>query len=95
MFPRKRCITQNVLREISLGWMAFLWQCVDKLPIEQDYLQVFELSDVNGFQRIVHIQECPSYRKEYLFSPFFPTVTAKLYIINDETHATMLFAHEY
>ena len=95
MFPRKRCITQNVLREIPLGWIVFLWQCVDKLPIEQDYLQIFELSESNGFQRIIHTQECPLYRKEYLLSPFFPVITAKIYIINDETHATMLFANEY
>ena len=95
MFPRKRCITQNVLREIPLGWTAFLWQCVDKLPIEQDYLQIFELSEANGFQRIIHTQERPPYRKEYLFSPFFPVVTAKIYIINDETHDTMLLTHEY
>lgn len=95
MFPRKRCITQNVLREIPLSWTAFLWQCVDKLTIELDYLQIFELSESDGFQKIVHTQECPPYRKEYLFSPFFPMVTAKIYIINDETHATMLFAHEY
>ena len=95
MSPRKRCITQNVLREIPLRWTAFLWQCIDKLPIEQDYLQIFELSESNGFQRIIHPKECPLYRKEYLFSPFFPVVAAKIYIINDDTHATMLFANEY
>ena len=95
MFPRKRCITQNVLREIPLGWTAFLWQCVDRPPIEQDYLQVFELSEVNGLQRIIHTQERPPYRKEYFFAPLFRTVTAKIYIIDDETHATMLFANEY
>ena len=95
MFPRKRLVTSNVLREIPFGWIAFLWQCVDNLPIEQDYLQIFELSEVNGFQKIIHIQECPPYRKKYLFSPFFPMVTAKIYIINDETHATMLFTNEY
>ena len=95
MFTSKRLITSNISREIPLGWIAFLWQYVDKLPIEQDYLQIFELSEKDGFQKIVHTQECPPYRKEYLFSPFFPVVTAKIYIINDETHATMLFANEY
>jgi hypothetical protein len=65
------------------------------MTIEQDYLQVFELSEEKGFQKIIHTQECPPYRKEYLFSPFFPVVMAKIYIINDETHATMLFANEY
>ena len=95
MFPRKRLVTSNVLREVPLGWQMMLWDFVDKLLIEQDYLQVFELSTVNGFQRIIHTQECPPYRKEYRFSPILHAVTAKIYIINDETHATMLFAHEY
>ena len=95
MFPRKRLATNNVMREIPLAWQLMLWTLVDRLPIEQDYLQVFELSDSNGLQKIVHAQECPPYRKEYLFSPLFRTVTAKIYIINDEMHATMLFANEY
>ena len=95
MFPRKRLVTSNILREIPLGWQMMLWQFVDKLPIDRDYLQIFELSESDGFQRIIHTQECPIYRKEYLFSPFFPVVTARIYIINDETHATMLFANEY
>ena len=95
MFPRKRLATSNIMREIPLAWQLMLWTFVDQLPIEQDYLQVFELSDVNGLQKIVHTQECPPYKKEYLFFPLFRTVTARIYIINDETHATMLFAQEY
>ena len=95
MFPRKRLATSNIMREIPFAWQLLLWALVDKLPIEQDYLQIFELSEVNELQKIVHTQECPPYRKEHLLSPLFRTVTAKIYIINDETHATMLFAHEY
>ena len=85
----------NIMREIPFAWQLLLWYWVDKLPIEQDYLQIFELSEVNGLQKIVHTQEYPPYRKEYLFAPLFRTITAKIYIINDETHATMLFANEY
>ena len=82
MFPRKRCITQNVLREISLGWTAFLWQCVDKLPIEQDYLQIFELSESDGFQRIIHTQECPPYRNFSLFDKsFFSRCSCSSFVI--------------
>ena len=77
MYPKKRLATNNIMMEVPPGWQMMLWQFVDKLPIEQDYLQVFELSDVSGFQRIIHTQECPPYRKEYLFSPIFHTVTAK------------------
>ena len=95
MFPRKRLATNNIMREIPFAWQLLLWAFVDKLPIEQDYLQVFELAEANGLQKVVHTQEYPPYRKEYLFAPLFRTVTARIYIIDDETHATMLFAHEY
>ena len=44
--------------------------------------------------RIVHTQECPDYRKEYLLLSDVP-ITAKIYVVNDETHATMLFCEEY
>ena len=44
--------------------------------------------------KIVHTQECPDYRKEYLLLSDVP-ITAKIYVINDETHATMLFCEEY
>ena len=95
MFPGNRLATSNILREVPVGWQMMMWTFVDLLPIEQDYLQVFELSEVDGSQRIVHTQECPPYRKEYTFPPNFRTVNGRIYIINDETHATMLFAHEY
>ena len=95
MFPRKRYATANVMREVPIELQIFLWQCVDSIPIEADYLQIFQLSKADGMQKIVHEQECPPYKKEYLLFPADPLVEAKIYIINDETHATMLFAHEY
>ena len=95
MFSRKRLATNNIMREIPFAWQLLLWYLVDKLPIEQDYLQIFELSEVNGLQKVIHTQECPPYQKEYFFAPLFRTVTARIYIINDETYATMLFASEY
>ena len=95
MFPNKRYVTANVMREVSLELQIFLWQCVDGIPIEADYLQIFQLSKADGLQKIVHKQECPPYKKEYRLAPTFPLVEAKIYIINDETHATMLFDHEY
>ncbi len=72
-----------------------LWQCVDSIPIEADYLQIFQLSKADGLQKIVHEQECPPYKKECLFAPAFPLVKGKIYIINDGPHATMLFSSEY
>ena len=94
MFPPQRYATAAVSREIPLAVQLFLWQCIDALPFSPDYLQVFQLSSAEGKLRIVHTQECPDYRKEYLLLSDVP-ITAKIYVINDETHATMLFCEEY
>jgi len=94
MFPPQRYATAAVSREIPLTVQLFLWQCIDALPFSPDYLQVFQLSTEGGMLRIVHTQECPVYRKEYLLLSGVP-ITTKLYVINDETHATMLFCEEY
>lgn len=94
MFPPQRYATAAVSREIPLAVQLFLWQCIDALPFSPDYLQVFHLSTKGNRLRIVHTQECPDYRKEYLLLSEMPT-TAKIYVINDETHATMLFCEEY
>ena len=95
MFPSNRYATANIMREVPLGLQIFLWQCVAGIQVEADYLQIFRLSIAKGLQKIIHEQECPPYKKEYLFAPLFPPVEAKIYVINDEAHATMLFAYEY
>ena len=95
MFPSNRYATANIMREVPLGLQIFLWQCVDSIPIDADYLQIFRLSKAEELKKIIHEQEYPTYKKEYLFAAFFPLVEAKIYVINDEKHATMLFAYEY
>ena len=94
MFPSQRYVTAAVSQEIPLAIQLFLWQYIDALPFSPDYLQVFELSTGVGRLKIVHTQECPNYRKEYLLLSGVP-ITAKIHVINDETHATMLFREEY
>ena len=94
MFPTQRYATAAVSREIPLAVQLFLWQCIDALPFSPDYLQVFELFTDGSRLKIVHTQECPDYRKEYLLLSDVP-IAVKIYVINDETHATMLFCEEY
>ena len=47
----------------------------------------------NGRQKIVHKQEQPEYRKEYLLDT--KTVTETVFVIDDGTHTTMLLGEEY
>ena len=72
-----------------------LWEMIDNLTISQDYLQVFNLSEENGKQKIEHIQEQPEYKREYLLNTGIPIFYGKIFVIDDETHSTMLLASEY
>ena len=68
-----------------------------EVPIEsKDYFQVFELSEYDGMQKIVHSQEMPEYKMEYLIKlQGAPIFVGKVYVIDDKTHSTMLKAEEY
>ena len=64
------------------------------MPVDKDYLQVFSLSEKDGKQLIVHTQEEPEYEKEYVLN-LAPITTAKVFVIYDKTHSTMLMNYEY
>lgn len=96
MFTNSRYATSNVVADIPTELQFILWTMVDSLKIEKDYLQVFRLSNEGGKQKIVHSQEQPDYQKEYVIdSTIWEPVVAKIYIIDDGDHSTMLFAEEY
>ena len=88
-----RYLTKGVQSEIPAILQIFMWDCI-KVVSEPDYLQIFRLSDFNGKQRIIHEQEVPEYKREYLLAVPEP-INAKVYVIDDEDHCTMLLAEEY
>ncbi len=95
MFHNARYITRGVDCTIPLWIQNLLWRTIDTMEVEtKDYLQVFTLSAFDGKQKLIHIQEQPTYQHEYLFDSACP-ITAKLFVIDDETHSTMLLAEEY
>ncbi len=74
---------------------AIMWELIHQMPVDKkDYLQVFSLSADSGRQRIQHTQEVPAYSREYVFDAVMP-IAAKVYVIDDRTHSTMLLAEEY
>lgn len=91
MFRNPRYLTTGVSETIPILIQLCLWDFAADM---EDHLQIFELSPDGKKQRIIHKQEQPEYRKEYLV-PCSEPVTAKVYIIDDETHSTMLLAEEY
>lgn len=94
MFNNQRYITRGIDTEIPLWLQVFIWECIDRLPEERDYFQVFRLENLNGIQKITHFSEQPEYRMEYLIPTDNP-ITAKVYIIDSDDYSTMLLASEY
>ena len=94
MFDTKRYLTCGADTTIPIELQLFLWECVERMPAPRDYLQVFNLKPVGRLQSVTHTSEEPAYRMQYLI-PVQSPVTAKLYIIDDNTHSTMLLAEEY
>ena len=97
MFDRSkgRYLTRGIDAEIPLDIQIFMWAAVDKMPEPKDWLQVFNLSIENGLQVIKHTSEQPKFDMTYILTTLTKAVTAKIYIIDDGDHCTMLLAEEY
>ena len=94
MFQSKRFLTRGVQAELPMELQLFLWNCIDQLPEERDYFQVFKLDVRNGKQHIHHFSEQPKYSKEYTIA-LANQINQKVYVIDDTDHSTMLLAEEY
>ena len=91
-----RYLTIGVDEKIPIDIQIFMWEAVDRMPEPKDYLQVFSLTVQNGLQVIRHTSEKPKYEMTYILTSLLTkAVTAKVYIIDDGDHCTMLLAEEY
>ncbi len=93
MFNNQRYITIGIDAEIPFELQVFMWEVIGFIP-EPDYLQIFKLEQFGMMQRIIHEQEQPPFRLEYLIPTDNP-ITQKVYIIDSDTYSTMLLASEY
>ena len=99
MFNNNRYVTKGVTSTIPEFLQSILWYAIDTMPItKKDYLQIFELSptinDGVQKQKIIHIQEQPAYRKDFIITTK-ECITTKVYVIDEGTHCIMLLANEY
>ena len=94
MFTNQRYLTHGIEASIPIRLQTLLWNLIDLLPPERDYLQVFWLKPFGGMQQVFHTAEEPEYKKVLLFPSDNP-INAKIYVIDDDDHTTMLLAEEY
>lgn len=98
MFAKEnRYITRGVNKKLDLHLQLLLWNLVDDLKIEKDYLQVFNLRRDGNFINIEHSQEIPKYNS-------LITINAKnldfqgiekIYALDSGEYSTLLLAVEY
>jgi hypothetical protein len=94
MFNNSRYLTAGVAATIPEFLQLFIWNCIDRLPDERDYLQVFRLEPFGEMQQLRHTSEQPAHQVFYMI-PADEPITAKVYVIDSETYSTMLLAEEY
>ena len=94
-FKNRRFITKGVGERLPLRLQLFLWSCIDSLPPMRDYLQVFKFTADSQGLKIIHTQEEPNYRQEYLLPEDAPVFLGKIFVIDDGEHSTMMLAEEY
>ena len=94
MFTNQRYLTRGIEASVPIRLQTLLWNLIDLLPPKRDYMLVFRLEPFGGMQQVIHTSEEPEYKKVFLF-PSDDPVTAKIYVIDDDTHTTMLLAEEY
>lgn len=95
MFNNQKFLTCGVMAEIPSWLTNLMWYMVLTMEVEgKDCLQVFTLTKTPTGQHIVHKQEQPPYHYE-LDVPCDDAIDAKVFVIDDLTHSTMLLAEEY
>ena len=95
LFNNPRYCTKGISETVPLLTQIILWDLIDSMEVEEkDYLQVFKLTTDSKTQHVTHTQEQPPYERTLEFRTDNP-ITAKIFVIDDETHTTMLLAEEY
>lgn len=95
MFNNPRYATRGISAEVPLLTQIILWSLVDSMEVsDKDYLQVFKLTASGNIQSVAHTQETPEYSNTISFATE-KAVTAKIFVIDDGDHSTMLLAEEY
>lgn len=96
MFDKQKYLTRVIQENLSIPLQIALWGMIDKLDIELDYLQIFEITQLPNMQlQILHKQEVPEYSSELILPGNIPGEKLKIYVIDDGEYSTMFLAEEY
>lgn len=99
MFDSQRYISKGINSTIPLVLQIVMWDKIDNMKIEKDYLQVFKLTPkTNNTVHIEHFQEEPDFKEEFdckVKGENMIHESYKIYVIDSETYSTMILSSEY
>lgn len=94
MFDKeRRYISEEVSMKLPIDLIIILWNLIDDMTLELDYLQTFEITTTKKHIKILHMQDRPQYSHTlYLESSFELPAYLKVLVIDDGNHVTMIIA---
>lgn len=97
MFKKEnRYMTREIAENLTVEIAMILWDLIDNLILEKDYLQVFEIKPIGlGVLEIVHKQEVPKYEASVYIQNDLIKDKLKIYAIDSIEYSTMMFSNEY
>ena len=97
MFKKEnRYMTKEIAENLPIEIAILLWNLIDDLTTEKDYLQLFEINPIGlGVVEIVHKQEVPEYESRIYIQNHKIKDQLKIYVIDNVEYRTMMFSNEY
>ena len=96
MFDKERYLTRGVSNKIPFEIQLLMWSMIEKLKVNKDYLQVFEVNPINdNLLKIEHRQEVPKYKKEIIVRNIGINSKEKIFVIDEGEYSTMMLSEEY
>ncbi len=97
MFKKEnRYMTREIAENLPVEIAMLLWDLIDNLIIEKDYLQIFEINPIGlGVVEIVHKQEVPEYKASIYIQNDLIKDKLRIYAIDSIEYSTMMFSNEY
>lgn len=95
----KRYMTKTINETVHGEIQMILWGLIDEQrenDLELDYLQVFELKVQEGKQYIIHRQEVPERKCEWIYQlQYTNPIDQTIWCIDSGSNQTMLYPEDY
>lgn len=101
---KEKYATKGIVKSLPLEIQLFLWSCIDERLVKGDkldYLQVFKLQNIYDSDKglkvtiVIHSQEIPVYEYTYYLRDGSSPMEGTIFVIDDGSVVTMLWADEY